>query len=125
MPVRFLEPLLEILQHEWKEFKQENPYNRRLRLERSAPGQEAGSENAGGCSDHPVYGLHYGKIHLATPKERFKALQRIGELVAQHPGQRIGLLSHQSFTFAVRQQFPQIQVGHYYGQRGSKRVCRL
>jgi hypothetical protein len=62
---------------------------------------------------------NYGKIHLATPKERLKALQRIGELVAQHPGQRIGLISHQSFTSAVRQQFPQIQVGHYYGQRGS------
>ena len=62
---------------------------------------------------------NYGKIHLATAQERFKALQRIGELVAQHQGQKIGLISHQSFSSAVRQQFPQIQVGHYYGQRGS------
>ena len=165
VPVRFLEPLLEILQHEWKEFKQENPYNRRLRLERSAPGQEAGfrltlrrelpsaalAQSLLILSDASLTleearrlyperrwievkpnlrmpaaaqiiqftDYNYGKIHLATPKERFKALQRIGELVAQHPGQRIGLISHQSFTSAVRLHFPHIQVGHYYGQRGS------
>lgn len=165
VPVRFLEPLLEVLQHEWKEFKQENPYNRRLRLERSAPGQEAGfrltlrRELPGAALAQSLLILsdasltmeeaqrlfperrwieikpnlkipaaaqiiqftdyNYGKIHLATPKERFKALQRIGELVGQHKGQRIGLISHQSFTSAVRLHFPQIQVGHYYGQRGS------
>ena len=62
---------------------------------------------------------NYGKIHLATPKERFKALQKIGELVNQHRGKKIGLISHQSFTSAVRHHFPHIQVGHYYGQRGS------
>lgn len=165
VPVRFLEPLLEILQHEWTEYKKENPYNRRLRLERSAPGQEAGFRLTL-RRDLPLAALaqsllilsdasltleearrlfperrwleikpnlkipaaaqivqftdyNYGKIHLATAQERLKALQRIEELVAQHRGQKIGLISHQSFSSAVRQQFPQIQVGHYYGQRGS------
>ena len=165
VPVRFLEPLLEILQHEWNEFKKENPYNRRLRLERSAPGQEAGFRLTL-RRELPIAALansllilsdasltleearrlyperrwievkphlkmpaaakvvqftdyNYGKIHLATAPERLKALQIIGELVAQHPGQKIGLISHQSFTSAVRQRFPQLQIGHYYGQRGS------
>ena len=165
VPVRFLEPLLEILQHEWKEYQRENSYNRRLRLERSAPGQEAGfrltlrrelplaalANSLLILSDASLTleearrlyperrwievkphlkmpaaakvvqftDYNYGKIHLATAPERLKALQIIGELVAQHPGQRIGLISHQSFTSAVRQRFPQLQVGHYYGQRGS------
>ena len=165
VPVRFLEPLLEVLQHEWNEFKQEKPFNRRLRLERSAPGQEAGfrltlrrelplsalAQSLLILSDASLTleeaqrlfperrwleikpnlkipaaaqiiqftDYNYGKIHLATVQERFKALQRIGELVDQHQGQRIGLISHQSFSSAARQQFPQIQVGHYYGQRGS------
>ncbi len=165
VPVRFLEPLLEVLRHEWKEFQQKNSYNRRLRLERGAPGQEAGfrltlrRELPGAALADSLLILsdasltleeaqrlfperrwlevkpnlripaaariiqftdyNYGKIHLATPQERYKALQRIGELVTQHPGKKIGLISHQSFTSAVRQQFPQIQVGHYYGQRGS------
>lgn len=169
VPVRFLEPLLDVLQHEWKEFQQENPYNRRFRLERSAPGQEAGfrltlrRDLPGAALAHSLLILsdasltleeaqrlfperrwlevkpnlripaaakivqftdyNYGKIHLATAQERFKALQRIGELVAQHPGQKIGLISHQSFTSFVRQQFPQIQVGHYYGQRGSNQFA--
>ena len=165
VPVRFLEPLLEILQHEWSMYKEEKPYNRRLRLERSAPGQEAGFKLTL-RRELPVTALeqsllivsdasltleeaqrlyperrwieikpnlklpsaskiiqftdyNYGKIHLATPQERWKALQKIGELVARHKGQKIGLISHQSFTTAVRQRFPQIQVGHYYGQRGS------
>jgi len=165
VPVRFLKPLLEILQHEWNEFKQENPYNRRLRLERSAPGQEAGFRLTL-RRDLPITGLansllilsdasltlgearrlyperrwievkphlkipaaariiqftdyNYGKIHLATPQERLKALKKIGELVAQHRHQRIGLITHQSFSSAVRQQFPHLQIGHYYGQRGS------
>ena len=165
VPVRFLEPLLGILQHEWNEFKKENPYNRRLRLERSSPGQEAGFRLTL-RRELPIAALansllilsdasltleearrlyperrwievkphlkipaaakiiqftdyNYGKIHLATPKERFKALQKIGELVAKHRGQRIGLISHQSFSSAVRHHFPEIQIGHYYGQRGS------
>ena len=165
VPVRFLEPLLEILQHEWKEYQLQKPYNRRLRLERSAPGQEAGFRLTL-RRELPIAALansllilsdasltleearrlyperrwievkpnlrmpaaaqiiqftdyNYGKIHLATPKERFKALQKIGELVNQHRGKKIGLISHQSFTSAVRHHFPHIQVGHYYGQRGS------
>ncbi len=148
-----------------KNLSKKNPYNRRLRLERSAPGQEAGfrltlrrelpsaalAQSLLILSDASLTleearrlyperrwievkpnlrmpaaaqiiqftDYNYGKIHLATPKERFKALQRIGELVAQHPGQRIGLISHQSFTSVVRLHFPHTQVGHYYGQRGS------
>ena len=165
VPVRFLEPLLEVLQHEWKEYQLQKPYNRRLRLERSILGGEAGFRlslrrelpiaalansllilSDASLSMEEAQRLYperrwievkpnlkipsaanivqftdynYGKIHLATPQERLKALQKIGELVGQHRGQRIGLISHQSFSSAVRQQFPHIQVGHYYGQRGS------
>lgn len=165
VPVRFLEPLLSVLRHEWNEYRKQKPFNRRLRLERITPGQEsclrltlrrelptaamAGSlliladasltleeaqrlfperrwlEVKPNLSIPPTAKiiqfpeLNYGKVHLSKPKERQKALQRIAGLLEAHPGRRIGLITHQSFASHVRQTFPHIKVGHYYGQRGS------
>ena len=165
VPVRFLEPLLLVLRHEWKEHQQKNKFNRRLRLERISPGQEsclrltlrrelptqAMADSLLILADASLTlseaqrlfperrwievrpnltipstakiiqfpELNYGKVHLSSPKERQKALQRIGGLLGDHRGKRIGLITHQSFASVVRQTFPHIKVGHYYGQRGS------
>ena len=62
---------------------------------------------------------NYGKVHLSNPQEREKALLQIGQLLEQHRGARVGLISHQSFASVAKQRFPQLKTGYYYGQRGS------
>ena len=62
---------------------------------------------------------NYGKIHLTRPGEKERALEHIAQIVERHPEETIGLITHKSFTSQVRQRFPQLKVGHYFGQRGS------
>ena len=165
VPVRFLDKLLDVLWHEWQEHQSQKPYNRRLRLERVSPGQEAGlrltmrrdlplealsnsllivadaslslaeaqrlEPNRRWIELKPALkipaaakiiqytGCNWGKVHLSKPKEQKKALELIGEIVRRHPFEKISLITHQSFASIVRQHFPQLKLGHYYGQRGS------
>ena len=165
VPVRFLTRLLQVLRYEWQQHQNQSPYNCRLRLERSAPGQEVGLRLTL-RRDLPVQALsksllilsdastsleeaqrlfperrwieikptlripaaakivqypekNYGKVHLAKPPERQKALALLGEIIERHPHQKIGLITHQSFAPLVRHHYPDLKVGHYYGQRGS------
>ena len=43
----------------------------------------------------------------------------MGEIVARHPGESIALITHKGFTGDVKKRFPQLIVGHFFGQRGS------
>jgi hypothetical protein len=166
VPVRFLTRLLGVLHYEWQQLQQQKPYNRRLRLERSGPGQEAGLRLTL-RRDLPIQALshsllilsdastsldeaqrlfperrwielkptvkipaaaqiiqfpekNYGKVHLSKPEERQKALALLEELIQRQPDPtKVGLITHQSFASLARQRFPEIKIGHYYGQRGS------
>lgn len=165
VPPRFLAPLLSVLEYEYQQYRQGLIYNRRLRLERTTPGQEP-MLRLTLRRDLPLQALdkslliladaslsleearvlfpnrqwieinpplrmpervnilqdisaNYGKVHLSRPGEKERALEKIAQVVDLHPGETIGLITHKSFASHVRQRFPQIKVGHYYGQRGS------
>lgn len=64
-------------------------------------------------------GRLWGKTSLSRPAAQEDALAEIGRLVEQHQAESIGLITHHSFAALVKQRFPQLKVGHYYGQRGS------
>lgn len=165
VPVRFLVPLRNVLEHEYQHYRQGQPYNRRLQLQRATPGQEARIlltlrrdlplqalsnslliladasltleeartlfPNRRWVQIKPTLHMpervnivqnisaNYGKVHLTRPGEKERALEHIAHIVERHPGETIGLITHKSFTSDVRQRFPQLKVGHYFGQRGS------
>jgi hypothetical protein len=61
----------------------------------------------------------WGKIRLLDPKAQTKALDRIAEVVERHPGESIALITHKSFADIAQKRFPQLKIGHFFGQRGS------
>jgi len=61
----------------------------------------------------------WGKLRLQDGRARKQALAMIGQVVAQHPGESIALLTHKGFSLDVKRGFPELRTGHFYGQRGS------
>ena len=68
---------------------------------------------------HQMVDQSWGKRRLADPNVRERALGEIGKVLERHSGARVGLITHKSFTREVRARFPELLVGHYFGQRGS------
>ena len=61
----------------------------------------------------------WGKQRLQDERARQQALEAIGKMVERHPGESIALITHKGFTGDVKRRFPQLIVGHFFGQRGS------
>jgi hypothetical protein len=65
----------------------------------------------------------WGRMSLRTPSMREKAFQLIEEVVERHRGEKIALLTHKFFAKEVQQKFPELVVGHFFGQRGSNQFA--
>ena len=61
----------------------------------------------------------WGKVRLRNPKVQEQAMEQIGDVLARHPHEKIALITHKSFADLVKTRFPQLKVGHFFGQRGS------
>jgi hypothetical protein len=62
----------------------------------------------------------WGKSRLlSSEKVRQQALGKISDIIERHPNQSIAVLTHKCFVPYVKEAFPQVKVGHFFGQRGS------
>ena len=61
----------------------------------------------------------WNKRALYDPKAQQKAIERIRKVIEAYPGKRIGCITFKFLGAILLKEFPQLLMGHFYGQRGS------
>ncbi len=73
---------------------------------------------------HQNIDQNWGLTRLRDPRFQAQALQLIEATLKRHPGQKTAVITHKSFGGIVKKHFGErVEVGHYYGQRGSNRFA--